>query len=251
MIDLHSHILPGLDDGARTAEESVDIARAALEDGITAISATPHVREDYPTTPETMELAVARLRAALADAEVQLTLYTGGEVALDWLGRLERDDLKRFGLAGNPGYLLVEFPYFGWPLDLAEQLFKLQLVGITPVLAHPERNADVQEAPERLERIVETGTLVQLTAASLDGRLGRQPRDTGLKLIELGFAHLIASDAHHPGIRTVGMAAAAEAVGDETLAGWLTEDVPRAIVEDRRLPERPEYRKRGWRRFGR
>ena len=103
MIDLHSHILPGLDDGARTAEESVDIARAALEDGITAISATPHVREDYPTTPETMELAVARLRAALADAEVQLTLYTGGEVALDWLGRLERDDLKRFGQShGEP-----------------------------------------------------------------------------------------------------------------------------------------------------
>jgi protein-tyrosine phosphatase len=246
LIDLHSHILPDVDDGARTVEESVEIARAALGDGIEAIAATPHVRDDYPTDAATMEERVREVRAALSDAGVPLELYTGGEVAIDRLVRLEREDLKRFGLGGNPNYLLVEFPYYGWPLDLAEQLFKLQVVGITPVLAHPERNADVQASPGRLEGIVEAGTLVQLTAASLDGRLGRAPRDTGLKLVELGFAHLIASDAHHPGIRTVGMAAAAEAVGDEELAHWLTDEVPRAIVADTPVPERPEGKKRRW-----
>ncbi len=246
MIDLHSHILPGLDDGARTMEEAVEIARAALGDGIDTIAATPHVRDDYPTSPEVMERCVEQVRGALTEAGVALELLTGGEVAIDRLDRFDRADLSRFGLGGNPNYLLVEFPYFGWPLDLPDRLFRLQLVGITPVLAHPERNADVQSSPERLERIVESGTLVQLTAASLDGRLGRQPRETGLRLVELGLAHLIASDAHHPGIRTVGMAAAAGAVGDEALAGWLTDEIPRAIVENTRLPERPE-RARRWR----
>jgi protein-tyrosine phosphatase len=248
LIDLHSHILPGVDDGARTLDEAVDIARAAAGDGITAIAATPHVREDYPTRAEEMERGVARVRGALSEAGVEVDVYSGGELALDWLDRLERDELRRFGLGGNPAFLLVEFPYFGWPLDLPDRLFQLRLAGFTPVLAHPERNADVQAAPESLDGLVETGTLVQVTAASLDGRLGRASRDTGLKLVELGHAHLLASDAHHPGIRTVGMSAAAEAVGDEALARWLTEAVPRAIVENRRLPERPEAprRRRSW-----
>ena len=246
MIDLHSHILPGVDDGARTIEESIQIARAAVADGIEGIAATPHVRDDYPTDPATMERRVEDVREALAAAGVPLHVYTGGEIAFDRLADLGPDDRRRFGLGGNPGYLLVEFPYYGWPLGLADDLFRVQVAGCTPVLAHPERNAEVQAAPERLEAIVEAGTLVQVTAASLDGRLGRTAREAGLQLIELRCAHLIASDAHHPGIRAVGMAAAAGAVGDEALARWLTDGVPRAVVEGTELPERPEARRRGW-----
>jgi protein-tyrosine phosphatase len=246
LIDLHSHILPGVDDGARTLEESVEIARAAVADGIEAIAATPHVRDDYPTEAGTMEQRVEELRAALVEAGVPLQVYTGGEIAFDRVADLDPEDRRRFGLGGNPGYLLVEFPYYGWPLSLADDLFHLQVAGCTPVLAHPERNAEVQAAPERLEPIVEAGTLVQVTAASLDGRLGRTAREAGLQLIELRCAHLIASDAHHPGIRAVGMAAAAQVVGDEALARWLTDDVPRAVVDGAELPERPEPRRRGW-----
>jgi protein-tyrosine phosphatase len=246
LIDLHSHILPGVDDGARTIEESVEIARAAVADGIEAMAATPHVRDDYPTGAARMEQRVDEVRAALLEAAVPLRLHTGGEIAFDRLARLDPDDRRRFGLGGNPGYLLVEFPYYGWPLSLADDLFHLQVGGCTPVLAHPERNAEVQAAPERLGSIVEAGTLVQVTAASLDGRLGRSARETGLRLIELRCAHLIASDAHHPGIRAVGMAAAARAVGDEALAHWLTDGVPRAVVDGGELPERPEPRRRGW-----
>jgi protein-tyrosine phosphatase len=246
LIDLHSHILPGVDDGARTLEEAVEIGRAAAADGITAIAATPHVRDDYPTEAERMERCVERVRNGLAEAGVAVELHPGGEVALDWLDRLERDELRRFGLGGNPAVLLVEFPYFGWPLDLGDRLFRLRIAGITPVLAHPERNGEVQSAPERLSTLVDGGTLVQITAASLDGRLGRIARAAGLRLVELELAHMIASDAHHPGIRTVGMSAAARAVGDEALARWLTESVPRAIVEDTRIPERPQRRAR-WR----
>ncbi len=251
MIDLHSHVLPGLDDGPATLEESVEIARAAVADGIVVLAATPHVRDDYPTDPAEMEHGVSELRAELERQEVGLDLRGGGEIALDRLDLLSEGDLRRFGLAGNPEYVLVEFSYFGWPLDLADRLFRLRAAGFTPVLAHPERNADVQAAPERLAPLVETGTLVQLTAGSLDGRLGRSSRATALRLVELGLAHLVASDAHHPDLRAIGMSGAARAIDDESLARWLCEEVPGAIVGGGDLPERPQGERRGWlSRFG-
>jgi protein-tyrosine phosphatase len=98
----------------------------------------------------------------------------------------------------------------------------------------------VQERPERLAGVVTAGTLVQLTAASLDGRLGRSSRAAAFRLLDLGLAHVIASDAHAPTIRQIGMRAAAETVGGGALAQWLTLDVPRALLDGRPLPERPE-----------
>ncbi len=248
MIDLHSHILRGLDDGARTLDESLEIARAAVEDGTEVIAATPHVRDDYPTDAGVMEYRVAELRHELAQAGIPLDARPGGEIALDWVSRLGVDELARFGLGGNPRYVLVETPYYGWPPGLADRLFALIAAGITPVLAHPERNAEVQARPGRLVPIVETGTLVQVTAASIDGRIGRRARETGLLLIDQGLAHMIASDAHHASVREVGMAVAASAVGDPQLAAWLTRGVPSAILEDRELPPRPPVRGRpaGW-----
>ncbi|MEP6976772.1 MAG: CpsB/CapC family capsule biosynthesis tyrosine phosphatase [Thermoleophilia bacterium] len=249
MIDLHTHILPGLDDGARTLEESVAMARAAVADGIRIAAATPHVRDDYPTSPSEMERGVAQLREALAVEGVPLEVRTGGEIALDRLGLLGPDELTSFALAGNPAYLLLEFPYYGWPLELETRVFELRARGITAVIAHPERNAEVQAAPERLRRLVEQEALVQLTAASIDGRLGRSTRRTALRLLELGLAHLVASDAHAPEVRAVGMKAAAAAIGDAELARWLTTDVPAAIVDGEELPERRAQRRR--RRLGR
>jgi protein-tyrosine phosphatase len=248
VIDLHSHILPGLDDGAASLDDALGIAAAAVADGIRVIAATPHVRSDYPTAPEQMERLVDSLRRELRAAQVQLELLPGGEIALDRLPELGDDELRRFGLAGNPGYLLIEAPYLGWPLGIDDTVFQLQLRGFTTVLAHPERNGEVQARPERLAPLVERGTLVQLTAASLDGRIGSGPQKTGLRLLELGFAHLLASDAHAPTLRQVGMSAAAAAVGDDELARWLTEDVPAAIVAGRDLPARPSRPSRRFRR---
>jgi protein-tyrosine phosphatase len=249
VIDLHSHILPGLDDGAPTLENALGIAEAAVADGIRVIAATPHVRAaDYPTSPEQMERLVDSLRRDLREAAVPLELLPGGEIAFDMLPDLGDEDLRRFGLAGNPKYLLLETPYLGWPLGLEESFFELQLRGFTPVLAHPERNGEVQSSPERLAPLVERGTLIQLTAASLDGRLGPGPQNTGLRLLELGLAHLLASDAHAPTLRQIGMSAAALAVGDDELARWLTEDVPAAIVQNGDIPARPARPPRGFRR---
>lgn len=244
MIDLHSHVLPGLDDGARDLEEAVAICEAAAADGIEALAATPHVRHDYPTTPERMEAALVDLRAAVGDT---IRLLPGGEVDLEELSR-PVEELCRFGLGGNPRYLLVETPYAGWPLDLPSRLLELRVAGITPVLAHPERNAEVQARPAVLEPFVAGGVLVQVTAASLEGRAGRSAAACAATLVDGGLVHLLASDAHAPEVRAVGLRGAAAKLGDEALAQWLTEAVPRAIVADERLPPRPE-RVRPRRRF--
>jgi protein-tyrosine phosphatase len=245
LIDLHSHILRGLDDGARTLEDSLEIARAAVSDGITVIAGTPHVRDDWPTDAGVMEHRVVELRAALEQAGIPLDIRAGGEIASDWLARLPVEELRRFGLGGNPRYLLVETPYYGWPPGLADALLSLRGSGITPVLAHPERNAEVQSQPERLAPLVRSGVLVQVTAASVDGRIGRRAQRCGLTLVERGLAHLLASDAHHASVRAVGRAGAAEAFGGGPLATWLTRGVPAAIVGDTELPPRPEGRIKG------
>ena len=245
MIDLHSHILWGLDDGASTPARSLDMARAAVADGIRVVAATPHVRADWPTSVGAMERAVEALRAALEAEGIPLDLRTGGEIDLEMLPRLGADDLRRFGLAGNPHYLLVETPYFGWPEWLDDRVLELAGTGVTPVISHPERNAEVRDRPERLRRLVEGGALAQLTAASLDGRGSRGSRKCAFRLLDLGRAHLIASDAHEPRIREIGMSRAAAAVGDEALAGWLVEGVPGAIAAGTELPPRPAAKPRG------
>lgn len=246
MIDLHSHILRRIDDGARTLEDSIEIARAAVSDGIRMIAGTPHVRDDWPTDASVMEHRLSELSAELELAGIPLDVRGGGEIAIDWLSRLPVEELRRFGLGGNPRYLLVETPYYGWPLGLADALFSLLAAGITPVLAHPERNADVQAHPARLAELVEAGVLVQVTAASVDGRIGRRAKQCGLLLVHRRLAHLLASDAHHASVRAVGMAAAARAVGGGALGAWLTRGVPAAIVGDAPIPPRPTGGKGHW-----
>jgi protein-tyrosine phosphatase len=229
---------------------AVEVARAAVRDGITVIAATPHVRGDYPTSADDMERALEETRAALAAEGVPLELLAGGEIALDRLALLEEEELHRFALGGSKQALLLEFPYFGWPLELEQTVFELRVRGWRPVLAHPERNDEVQTSPDRLAQLVEGGALIQLTAASLDGRLGRATRATALGLLERGYAHLIGSDAHAPSLREVGLSAAAAAVGDPLLARWLTVEVPRAIVDDAPIVARPSdrTRRRLWKR---
>lgn len=239
MIDLHTHILPGIDDGARTLDDALEMARALVADGVTTVAATPHVRDDYPTSADVMLRAVDELRGALEAAGIPLILLPGAELAVDRIPRLDENELRRLTLAGSDQYVLVETPYYGWSPELAEQLLELRLAGFTPVLAHPERNAHVQGAPSLLVPLVHGGTLIQVTAASLEGRLGAASRQTAFHLVETGLAHILASDAHTPDIRAAGMRSAADALEDSALADWLTTDVPRALVERRNVPERP------------
>jgi protein-tyrosine phosphatase len=239
LIDLHSHVLPGIDDGAATIEGSLDILRAAQADGIARIAATPHVRHDWPTTPEQMEELVVRVQDAARADDITVEVLPGGELDLEYAESLDDDSLHRFGLGGNPNLLLLEFPYVGWPAGLPDLVFRLRVRGFVVVLAHPERNVTVQDRPERLRELVETGVFVQLTAASVDGRLGRRNAAGARALLDAELAHLIASDAHAPALRAIGMGAAAEAVGYAPLAWWLTHGVPEALLAGRALPPRP------------
>ena len=176
MIDLHSHILPGIDDGATTLADSVQIARDAVAAGVETLVATPHVRADYPNDAETIHRAVAATRGELDASGIALELLPGAELDLDYHATLDEEELARLGLGGNPRLLLIEFPYTGWPVALAETLAGLRLRGVTAVLAHPERNPEVQAGPARLQPLTEAGTLVQLTAGSVVGSLASPPR---------------------------------------------------------------------------
>jgi protein-tyrosine phosphatase len=251
MIDLHSHILPGLDDGVKTLEASVELARSAAAAGVEAIAATPHVREDYPTTPDAMQRALDEVRARISDEQISIQVLPGGELGVEQLSQLSPDELRQFGLGGNPRYLLVEAPYYGVPIDFEERLIRLRALDITPVLAHPERSLALREDRNRLGRIVRAGALIQLTAGALAGTDGRRVRKAALALLDAGLAHLAASDSHGVELGRAGLDSVHSAVSNRGLADWLTSEIPSAIVNDAELPPRPSrsrLRVGSWRR---
>lgn len=228
----------------RSVEEARELARAAAAEGVTAIAATPHVRDDYPTRAARMESGVEELRRDFAANRIAVEVLHGGEIDLDRLAALDDDEVSRFTLAQTGRYLLLEFPDRGWPMALEPAVHGLARRRIVTVLAHPERNHEVQAHPERLELLLGAGAIVQVTSGSIDGRLGRSSQAAAKRLVQLGLAHLVAGDAHGPHIRDAGLAAAARAVGDDALARWLTEDVPAAIVAGEPIPGRPGTRGR-------
>ncbi len=249
MIDLHAHILPGVDDGVRSLEEACELARVAVADGIAVTAATPHVRDDYPTTAEQVECGVEALRRRLADAGIPLEVVHGAEVDIGALARLSEEEVVRLTLGQAGRYLLVEFPYGGWPSALEGATARVLAAGITPILAHPERNDLVQQAPRRLLPVVESGCLVQVTAASLAGGLGRAAAAAGHELLRLRLAHVAATDAHGPAMRAMTLSAAAAAVRDEAVARYLTEDAPAAVLAGEPVPPPPPAGRRPlWRR---
>jgi protein-tyrosine phosphatase len=247
MIDLHTHVLPGIDDGVETVEEAVALGRAAAADGVVTLAATPHVRADYPTRPGQMEALVQEVARAFRENGVPVQVLGGAEIGYESLATLPYDELRRFGLGGNPDVLLIEFPYVGWPLQFGSRLRDLRDRGFLPVLAHPERNPAIQAAPERIRPAIDAGALVQLTVPSLNGSMGRTARRASLRLLELRYAHMVASDAHGRGKRSSSLGSVESIVGDSTLARWLTTDVPDSVVAGRPLPTRPPGRRASWR----
>jgi len=231
VIDLHTHILPGFDDGVRSLEDARELARGARAEGVTVIAATPHVRDDYPTSPQRMERGVDVLREDFAAAGIDIEVVRGGEVALERLWELPVQEALRFTYGGAGRYLLVEFPYHGWPPLLEPTLADLCARGIRALLAHPERNDAVQTDPSRLGPAVRGGALVQLTSASVAGLLGAAPLSASQQLIELGLAHVLATDAHGSGLtERASLAVGVAALADPELAVRMTTDVPAAIL---------------------
>ena len=242
MIDLHVHILPGLDDGCGSAAESVELARALASAGVRIAGATPHVSARYPTTASAAAGALAVARAAVADAGIDLAVVAGAEIALDRLQHLDDDDLRTFALGGGDA-VLVEFPDDAFLPGVGGMLDAVVRRGFRPVIAHPERNPVVQTAPHRLAGLVAAGCLVQVTAAALL-RPHTPAGRAAATLVRTGLAHMLASDLHRPGSRP--SLADAGRVLDRRLFVWLVDEVPAAVLSGSPLPPRPR-RKRGLR----
>jgi protein-tyrosine phosphatase len=203
MIDIHSHILPGLDDGAGSLEESLAMARLAVADGIRTVVATPHVVTGlYSNSREAILAAVAQLQKALQENGIDLTILPGAEYRLepDLPRRLARGELMTINDTGR--YLLVEPPATLLPGYTRQVLYELQLRGLTPIIAHPERNAGFTKEPSRLHELVTGGALVQITAGSLTGLLGSRAAANARAFLKQGCVHFIASDAHDSSDRT-------------------------------------------------
>jgi protein-tyrosine phosphatase len=245
LIDLHSHLLPGIDDGAQDVEHALDLARAAADQGTKVLAATPHLRADFPDVqPNELESRCEEIRAAIDEAGIELEVVQGGEAGVMWAVNAGDEELRAGSYGGRGTDLLVETPY--GPLnDTFEQLlFTLPERGYRLLLAHPENNPTFQRNPERLHEIAESGVLLQVTARSLirsDRKRG--PRPLAEALVREGRAHVLASDAHsghqlRPPALGAGAAAAAELVGEER-AQWLVQDAPAAILAGEPLPPSP------------
>lgn len=243
MIDLHTHILPGLDDGPSTMAQAIAMARTAQLGGVRTAVATPHIREDYPFPIQLVEARLGELEAALADEGIPLVLKSGGEVAISMAAELDDNDLRKLCL-GAGTYLLVESPYSLVTGLLERTLFDLQVRGFRPVLAHPERSRTFLAEPARLEALVGRGILSSVTAGSLEGRFGTAILRFAIGLLDQGLVHNIASDAHDDRRRSPLRHVALESLHAKLpaladLDRWLTTDVPAAVISGADLPPRP------------
>ena len=252
MIDLHAHVLPGIDDGPGTDSEAVDLARVAVAAGTRVMVATPHVSRRYRAAVDALPGAVAALERELERSGVPLELRAGAEIALDSLGDLDDDTLGRLTLGGGP-WLLLEAPLRG-QADVSRAVASVRARGPRVVLAHAERCEALRRDPSLLRRLVREGALVSITADSLAGRFGETARRFGLLLLRERLVHNVASDAHHAHLRPPRGAAGRQAAEREqrdlgALWTWLTEEVPRAVLDGDAVPPAPRARPRGLRRF--
>lgn len=212
MIDIHSHILPGVDDGAQTEEDSLLMARAAVQDGITTIVATPHHRNGkYDNERENILKWVETLGHLFEKEGIPLTVLPGQETRIngDMIEELE----ERIILPINDTkYVFVEFPSANVPRYASQMLFDIQVAGYIPIIVHPERNQELIEHPARLYEFVKKGALTQVTAASVVGKFGKNIQKFSQQLIESNLTHFIASDAHNTTSRGFVMSEALEAI---------------------------------------
>jgi protein-tyrosine phosphatase len=251
MIDLHSHILPGLDDGPDGIDGALDLARAAADDGIRTIATTPHIRDDFPLRIESLADRRRELQAQLGAAAIPIELAAGGELAVPKLYELDDHAIAAVALGGGP-YVLVESPYNPATELLEGGLFELRARGFRPILAHPERSPSLLSNPDRLAELVASGVLCSVTAASLAGGFGKSIRRYSLSMFRDGLVHNVASDSHDtrrrgPQLSRGLEALARDAGATEEQLRWLVVQVPEAILAGTEPPPRPGARTRSWR----
>jgi protein-tyrosine phosphatase len=243
VIDIHCHVLPGLDDGPPSMPEALALAEAALASGTTTIVATPHIDHTWRVRPQLIPPRAAALEQALESEGIDLQIRTGAEIALSRLADLSPSELSGLRLGDGP-YLLLECPLSPTAGDFDALLFRIHSQQESIVLAHPERAPLFQQEPERLARLVEAGLLCSLTAGSVTGAFGEQVRRFSIELLRAGLVHDLSSDAHDhlkrpPGIGDALASAEEQIPGIGRQSEWLTTLAPAAILAGDPLPPRP------------
>lgn len=245
MIDLHCHLLPGIDDGAPDLEVALAMARCAVDDGIQVLACTPHIYPGlYENDRSGIEAAVIALQAELDQQGIPLRLVSGADVHLapDLIARLRAQEVPT--LAGSR-YLLLEPPHHVAPPRLEESVFQLMAAGFVPVITHPERLSWIETHYEIMCRLSHAGAWMQITAGSVTGRFGRRPKYWAERMLDEGRVDILATDAHHIHKRAPLLAEAREAaatrVGSDE-AWHMVRTRPQGIIDDSApmaLPSRP------------
>jgi protein-tyrosine phosphatase len=254
VIDLHCHILPGIDDGPDTLEAAVELARQLASDGVSVVAATPHYRDDHPgVRPSELSDRCQELSDTLQSDGLTLQIVPAAEVDLIRALDATDEELVQVSYGQRGSDLLVESPYGPLPTSFDERLFGLAVQGYRILLAHPERNPTFQQRPRLLGELVRRGVLLQITSDSLRRRRKRQASgELARALVADRLAHVLATDAHGArtpdrGLLYAGVAEARQLAG--SYADWMVEDAPAAILAGEALttaPPAPQQAKRSW-----
>lgn len=244
MIDMHCHILDGVDDGARSMDEAIKMARMAERDGISKIVATPHLfRGDFmPDDLCIVEKKVEELRRALDKNGINVEIIKGAEVHITHNLIEEIQENRDYLVLNSSSYMLLEFPAGHVYPGVKELLFDLFSEGIRPIIAHPERNFVFMRSADLLYDLVQMGALTQANSGSFTGLYGRRVKEAAFRFLELKMTHFIASDAHNPRPSAMWLSQAVKSaergMGNGEISA-LVNDNPHAILEDRELPNLP------------
>ncbi len=255
MVDIHHHLLWGLDDGAKDFETSIAMAKASAADGVTHVVCTPHSNGVFAYEPEANAEKMAELQARLDAEGVKLTIGIGCDFHLSYDNIVDvKANPLRYSVNGL-GYLMVEIPDYGVPRGLTETFYELQLVGLTPILTHPERNPTLQQDEDRLAEWMRGGLLVQVTGDSVTGRMGKKAEKMAHQLLEKRWVHFLATDAHNVTSRPPRLSEARDLVAKkygEDYAVKLTTIHPQAVFEGKSFePDEPlglyeEFKEKSW-----
>lgn len=233
MVDIHCHIIPGVDDGSRSWEMTREMCRIAADDGIRHIVATPHCNDEYPYDRGRCEELKQQLEEA---AEGRIEFSIGCDFRFSYENITDAiANPTRYSINGTQ-YLLIEFSDYGIPPNIAELLLQFTNRGLVPIVTHPERNPLLVRRPEKILEMIDAGALVQVTANSVTGFWGEKARSISEWLLAQGLAHVIASDAHDPKRRRPVLSEARNTVArmlGEDLADHLVNKIPQAIVDGR------------------
>lgn len=244
MIDIHHHLLPGVDDGSKDMEQTLAMLEMAVADGVTHIAATPHANNTYHYDRNAHEALLQSVREQMPEhLASRITLGLGSDFHLTYDNvEAAKANPAYFSINGK-GYLMVELPDHAIPRTTPEALYELRIAGMTPVLTHPERNKTIQQDINMLKPWMQGGLLLQVTATSLTGVFGKTSQKIAYELMDRNWVHVIASDAHGTGRRNPVLSEArlsvANKYGEET-ARRLFHDNPLAAFEGRPLGPQPE-----------